>query len=88
MRTSIEKINDLAVEFQRAPDADAPPVELAIRSSVMMVWPMLEGMLPDDPAVVDEGLEVIARQLLSLRSDGAGELVIEGSVAELPAGDG
>lgn len=91
MRTSLQKINELVAEYMAPPPEDAPPAELAVRSVVMMAWPMFEGVLPDDSRVIDDALEHIAEQLLELRSD-EGAIAIEGQAheqrQELPAGDG
>jgi hypothetical protein len=67
---SIEKIHELAREYQGAPDPEAPPLELALRTAVMTVGPLFLELLPDDAQELDEGLEEMALKLLSLCSDG------------------
>jgi hypothetical protein len=66
---SIEKIHQLATDYEGAPSADADVIELTFRSAVTMAGPMIIGSLPDDPVVIDHGLEYIAGKLLELRSD-------------------
>lgn len=94
MRTSLEKIHDLAREYSAPPGPDAEGLELIIRTTVMSVGPMFLQVLPDDPAELDQAIESIALQLLELRSDGARELELvadagdgQAQVLELPAGE-
>lgn len=87
---SLEKIEAFANEMQSAPGDGADTLDLAMRSLAMMAWPQFKQLLPDDPELLDEGLEAIAERILELRSDGARRLVlaepvIEGDAVEAPA---
>ncbi len=94
---SIEKVHKLAADYSKAPDPNAEGLELALTSACLAVGPMFLELLPDDPAILDDGLEQMALQLLELRSDGSREVRILADVDgqarqiarepdELPAG--
>lgn len=82
MPNSLEKIHELADEYNRPPSPDGDPLELMISSAVMTLGPTFLSILPDDPAELDAGLVVMAAKLLALRSDGAEDTV---TIAELGA---
>lgn len=86
---SIEKVHQLAREYQGAGDPEAPPLELALRTAVTMVGPLFLELLPEDDGELDEGLEEMALKLLSLCSDGrpAPQILIGDRRLELEAGE-
>ena len=67
---SIEKVRELAREYNGVPDPEAEPLELAMRTAVMTVGPLFLELLPTEAHVLDEGLEEMALKLLGLCSDG------------------
>jgi hypothetical protein len=97
MQTSLEKVPAFIAQLEGATGGDPDAFELAIKTALQFGAPLLDQLLPDDPAVLDEYLENIARQVLSMRSDGAHRLlvvpmeqVVDAEVSEepreLPAG--
>lgn len=87
---SIEKINQLAREYSGPPPEDVEGLELALRTAAMTVGPMFMQLLPEDAAIMDQGLTEMAMKLLELRSDGSTVVTIanpDGSPLELEAGE-
>jgi hypothetical protein len=81
--TSIEKIANLRAELSGPPSEDAEPAELALRTGIGVVAPMLGRYLPENPGDLDDMLERGAEWLLSLRSDDAEQLQLAATPLQL-----
>lgn len=99
MPTSLEKLPEFIGQLEGTMGADPDPFELAIKTALQFGAPLLDQLLPDDPAILDQYLENIARQVLMMRSDDAHQLLVvpmqevidaevelEGTMGELPPG--
>jgi len=74
--TSHEKIRALRAELSGPGEPEEDPRMGMIRTAAAFLGPMLDLILPADPAELDEGLDWAAAQALALRSDpGAAGLI-------------
>lgn len=76
MSTSLEKLAAFTDQLGGAPKPDADPFELAINTALQLGSPLLEQLLPENPAELDSYLESIARLVLDMRSDDAHKLLV------------
>jgi hypothetical protein len=76
--TSLEKVAQLRDDLSGPPSADPEPAELALRTGIGVMAPMLVRYLPENPGDLDDLLERGAEWLLSLRSDDAPALAVVG----------
>jgi hypothetical protein len=69
VRSSVEKLQAIGAELVDVEPDD--PMQAALLSMLAGMAPMLTGLLPDDPAELDDLLLVGSRWMLAMRSDDA-----------------
>lgn len=70
---SLEKLRAVAGDLtSTAPDEEAHPLELLLRTTLQMAGPTIDQIIADtDPAMIDDWLEWFAVKTLACRSDDA-----------------
>lgn len=79
---SLEKVQAFMAELNGPPEETDGPMELAMRSAVMLGAPMIAAIMPEDPVTLDAYLEQVAYSVLGMRSDDAPPLQIVGDAVE------
>jgi hypothetical protein len=82
---SLQKLDIFLQDLQGPPTPDASMFELSMKTAFALGGGMLDEMLPDDPRDLDDMLERVARHILSMRSDDAPPVAIEGTAEEVVA---
>ncbi len=98
MRTSLEKLQEFIDELEGPPSENPDALELGVKTALQFGGPLLQQLIPDSSAELDELLVRIAAGIINLRSDDAAPVLIssdqvidaiaeEGERAELNAGE-